>query len=73
MQWVCVAYCIRPCGGAIRLLIEYGGICRGVGMVLLDKVCKTMLTGRKRSGFRFFLLHLRFFAFEKMAYVDAVS
>ena len=36
-------------------------------VILLDKVCKTMLIGRKRSGFRFFffLLHLRFFAFEK--------
>ncbi len=33
-------------------------------VILLDKVCKTMLIGRKRSGF-FFLLHLRFFAFEK--------
>lgn len=36
------------------MLIEYGGICRGVGTVLLDMVCKTMLIGRKRSGFRFF-------------------
>lgn len=34
-------------------------------VILLDKVCKTMLIGRKRSGFRFFFLHLRFFAFEK--------
>lgn len=36
-------------------------------VILLDKVCKTMLIGRKRSGFLFFFffLHLRFFAFEK--------
>lgn len=36
-------------------------------VILLDKVCKTMLIGWKRSGFLFFffLLHLRFFAFEK--------
>ena len=31
-------------------------------VILLDKVCKTILIGRKRSGFLFFfLLHLRFF------------
>ena len=47
------------------MLIEYGGICRGVGTVLLDMDCKTMLIGRKRSGFRFFFfcicdfLHLK--------------
>lgn len=36
-------------------------------VILLDKVCKTMLIGRKRSGFLFFFFvaFAIFFAFEK--------
>ena len=43
-------------------------------VILLDKVCKTMLIGRKRSGFRFFFfVAFAIFCIWKMAYVDAVS